>query len=199
MRHAERREATRNAILDAAEELFADKGIEGVTIDAIVAHAQVARGSFYYNFESKEQVVLAIGLRSFARVAQTTDARLAGGVSPSLLLRDLLSTTCRWYGRNRHLVKTLLLTSLQQARPAADRPEAPSFRKLTERILRRGQEAGEIRADLDAAALAEIAVGMFVQAALYWIHAARPGRLDRWVDRCLTVFLEGAQFREQGP
>lgn len=199
MRQTERRAATRNAILDAAEELFADKGIEGVTIDTIVAQAQVARGSFYYNFESKEQVVLAIAHRSFARVACLTDARLAGGVAPSLLLRELLSTTCRWYGRNRHLVKTLLLTSLQQAQPAADRPDAPSFRKLAERILQRGQEVGEIRTDLEAAALSEIAVGMFVQAALFWIHAARPGRLDRWVDRCLTVFLEGAQARESSP
>ncbi len=69
MKQRERRAATRNAIIDAAELLFADKGIEAVTIDDIVAQSQVARGSFYYNFESKEQVVLAIGQRSFARVA----------------------------------------------------------------------------------------------------------------------------------
>ena len=41
-----------------------------------------------------------------------------------------------------------------------------------------------------------VAVRMFLQAALLWVHAAKPGRLDRYVDRCLTVFLEGAQSRE---
>ena len=74
-----------------------------------------------------------------------------------------------------------------------DLPDSPSFRKLAERILRRGQELGEIRSDFEPAALAEIATGMFLQAALFWIYARQPGRLDRWVDRCLTVFLEGAQ------
>jgi AcrR family transcriptional regulator len=196
MRQTERRAATRNAIIDAAEKLFAEKGIEAATIDDIVAQAKVARGSFYYNFESKEQVVLAIGQRNFGRVARKLDTKLARGEAPSLLLRELLSTTCRWYGRNRHLARTLLLASLEQARPAADLPDSPSFRKLAERILQRGRDVGEIRPDFEPAALAEIAVGMFLQAALFWVHAAKPGRLDRWVDRCLTVFLEGAQSRE---
>ena len=196
MRQTERRAATRSAIVDAAEKLFAEQGVEAVTIDDIVAQAKVARGSIYYHFESKEQIVLAIGQRDFARVAKKLDAELARGESPSRLLRKLLSTTCRWYGRNRHLAKTLLLTSLQHARPAADQPDSPSFRKLAERILQRGQERGEIRRDLEPAALAEITAGMFLQAALFWAHAARPGRLDLWVDRCLTVLLEGAQSRE---
>lgn len=198
MRHTERRAATRTAIVDAAAILFANKGIERVTIDDIVAQAEVARGSFYYNFTSKEQVVLAIGQRDFGLVARKLDTKLANGDSPSLLLRELLSTTCRWYATNRHLAKTLLLTSLEQARPAADLPDSPSFRTLTERILQRGRDVGEIRPDFEPAGLADIAVGMFLQAALFWVHAARPGRLDLWVDRCLTVFLEGAQSREAG-
>jgi AcrR family transcriptional regulator len=197
MKQPERRAATRNAIIDAAEKLFADKGVEAVTIDDIVAQAAVARGSFYYNFASKEHVVLAIGRRDFGRVAAKLDTRLARGESPSLLLRELLSTTCRWYRRNRHLARTLLLSSLEQAPPAADLPESPSFRKLTERIMQRAQDVGEIRRDFAPSMLAEITVGMFLQAALFWIHAAKPGRLDHWVDRCLTVFLEGAQSRQE--
>lgn len=196
MKQAERRAATRGSVIDAAEKLFALKGIEAVTIDDIVAEANVARGSFYYNFQSKEQVVLAIGKHHFGRVAEKLETKLARGDSPSLLLRELLSTTCRWYARNRHLAKTLLLTSLEQASPPVDRSESPSFRKLAERILHRGQDIGEIRPDFEPSALAEIATGMFLQAALFWIHAPQSARLDRWVDRCLTVFLEGAQTRE---
>ena len=196
MRQSDRRSATRNTIIDAAEKLFAAKGVEAVTIDDIVAEAEVARGSFYYNFASKELVVLAIGRRDFGRVAAKINTKLARGGSPSLLLRELLLTTCRWYGRNRHLARTLLLASLEQAPPAVDLPDSPSFRRLTERILQRAQGVGEIRPDIEPSLLAEIAVGMFLQAALFWVHAAKPGRLDLWVDRCLTVFLEGAQSRE---
>lgn len=195
MKQDERRNATRCAIVAAAEELFAARGVEAVTIDDIVAHAGVARGSFYYNFPSKERVVIAIGQRDFAQVAHAISVKLVRGDSPIVLLQSLLSTTCRWYASHRHLAKTLLQTSLEQAAPARDRREAPSFRKLVERVLKQGQEVGEIRRDFDPRTLAEIATGLFLQAALFWTHATKPGRLDRWVDRSLTVFLEGARSR----
>ena len=167
MRHIKPRAATRAAIIEAADKLFSENGVEAVTIDDIVAQAEVARGSFYYNFASKELVVLAIGRRDFGRIAAKLDTKLARGESPSVLLRELLSTTCRWYARNRHLARTLLLASLEQAPPAADLPDAPSFRKLTERILQRAQDVGEIRPDFEPSVLAEIAAGMFVQAAFF--------------------------------
>jgi hypothetical protein len=37
---------------------------------------------------------------------------------------------------------------------------------------------------------------MFLQTALFRIHAAKRQRFDRHVDRCLTVFLGSAQSRE---
>jgi AcrR family transcriptional regulator len=204
MRQPARRAATRTAIVEAASGLFAERGFEGTTIDDIVAAADVARGSFYYNFKSKEEVVLAIGRRDFARVVKSLDRKLARGVSPSVLLRELMLSACRWYTRHPHLAKTMLFASFEQAAnataaamaSASDRLESPSFRKLAERILAAGQEAGEIRTDFEAKALAETATGLLLQAALYWVLAPRPGRLDHCVDRSLTVFLEGAQSRE---
>jgi AcrR family transcriptional regulator len=197
MRQLERRAATREAILNAAQRLFANSGVEATTIDAIVAAAEVARGSFYYNFDSKEQVVLAIGRRDFARAAARIDRRLARGDSPSETLRDLLLTACRWNIRNRHLARVMLFSSLQTAPPVGqDTSQSRSFRKLADSILAAGQQRGEIRRDFAAIELAEMLTGLFIQAALYWVQAPKPGRLDHWVDRSLTIFLQGAQPRE---
>jgi hypothetical protein len=41
-----------------------------------------------------------------------------------------------------------------------------------------------------------VTVRMFLQTALFRIHTAKRQRFDRYVDRCLTVFLDGAQSRE---
>ena len=83
MRQPERRAATRNAIMDAAENLFAERGVEAATIDDIVAQAEVARGSFYYNFKSKEQVVLAIGQRDLGRLRERSTASLRAATHPA--------------------------------------------------------------------------------------------------------------------
>ena len=51
---------TRNALLEAGQRLFATKPLEGVSIDDIVAAADVAKGSFYNHFPDKEGLAGAI-------------------------------------------------------------------------------------------------------------------------------------------
>lgn len=45
---------TKQKVLDAAASLAAERGISATTVDDIAALAGVAKGSVYYNFESKE-------------------------------------------------------------------------------------------------------------------------------------------------
>ena len=49
----------RERILDVASQLFYEKGIRAVGIDAIIGEADVARMSFYRHFRSKEGLVVA--------------------------------------------------------------------------------------------------------------------------------------------
>ncbi|EIZ78538.1 TetR family transcriptional regulator [Novosphingobium sp. Rr 2-17] len=55
-----RRLRTRSALLGAGQKLFADRHIDGVTIDDIVEAADVAKGSFYNHFDGKESLADAI-------------------------------------------------------------------------------------------------------------------------------------------
>lgn len=55
-----RRLRTRTALLGAGQRLFADRHIDGVTIDDIVEAADVAKGSFYNHFDGKESLADAI-------------------------------------------------------------------------------------------------------------------------------------------
>jgi AcrR family transcriptional regulator len=59
VRDANRRKRTA-ALEQAALSLFLARGIEGVTIDDVVAKARVAKGSFYRYFDDKTAVVTAL-------------------------------------------------------------------------------------------------------------------------------------------
>ncbi|MEW9124385.1 MAG: TetR/AcrR family transcriptional regulator [Thermotaleaceae bacterium] len=50
----------RNEILDTAEKLFRTKGYEKCTINEILKEVGIAKGTFYYYFKSKEEVLDAI-------------------------------------------------------------------------------------------------------------------------------------------
>jgi AcrR family transcriptional regulator len=55
-----RREVRRRQLLDAALEVFAEKGYPNATVEDIVERVQVARGTFYLYFEDKRSVFQAL-------------------------------------------------------------------------------------------------------------------------------------------
>jgi AcrR family transcriptional regulator len=58
-------EATREALLAAATELFADRGFAAATVDAIAARARVNKAMINYHFEGKQGLYTAILRRDF--------------------------------------------------------------------------------------------------------------------------------------
>jgi AcrR family transcriptional regulator len=62
-----RESAVRATILDATERLLADRRFDEITVADILTAADVARGSFYFNFESKHDVLAELVTRAISR------------------------------------------------------------------------------------------------------------------------------------
>jgi len=105
-RVARRQAKVRQRILEAAEDLMAERGVEGVTIDEIADAADIARRSFYHYFASKHDVLVPIARgrtkalnRRIDRLVATIDDPaevMATAMRHALrgLTRDPL---CRWF------------------------------------------------------------------------------------------------------
>lgn len=59
-RKAEQAEATRSALIQAARELFAQRGYASVGTEEIVQRARVTRGALYHHFAGKEDLFRAV-------------------------------------------------------------------------------------------------------------------------------------------
>ena len=57
-------EHTREAILDAAEQVFYDQGVAGASLEEIARVAGVTRGAVYWHFDNKLHIFDAIGERA---------------------------------------------------------------------------------------------------------------------------------------
>ena len=68
-----RREATRQRILDAAREVFAEMGVIGGTVEDICERAGFTRGAFYSNFTDKDDVLQALIEREHATLLEHLD------------------------------------------------------------------------------------------------------------------------------
>ena len=77
----ERRAQTRTALLDAAAELFAARGVDGASIDAIAEAAGRTSGAIYDHFGGKEGVLFALLEGWVDDVAAVIGAELATATS----------------------------------------------------------------------------------------------------------------------
>lgn len=86
---AERSEATRDALIEAARALFAERGYADVGTEEIVRAAGVTRGALYHHFEGKRELFEAVYERVEAELAQriATGALDAGSVEPLAAMR----------------------------------------------------------------------------------------------------------------
>ena len=67
-----RRDRTRERLVSAASEVFAERGIAAATIDEITAAAGFTKGAFYSSFDSKEELFILVIERRYEDVLEST-------------------------------------------------------------------------------------------------------------------------------
>jgi AcrR family transcriptional regulator len=162
-------EDKRRLILDAAVRVFAEKGYHTSRVGDIAEEAGVAHGLLYHYFRSKEALLETIfretwrdvldAVRSVEETDETARERLAG--IAKILLRawrrdpDLVRVLVREVTRSSHLQQNI------------DEIDA-AFSGL-ERIIARGQENGEFRADVDARMVSYVFYGALEEILTGWV------------------------------
>lgn len=84
MRIVKDAEERKNEILDAASELFGQKGFDGTSTADILEKVGIARGTLYYHFKSKEDIMDALIARFSSRVFCDARAIAADKSTPVL-------------------------------------------------------------------------------------------------------------------
>lgn len=82
---------TRESLIRAGRELFAERPVDAVAIDDIVQAAQVAKGSFYNHFADREALVGAVTAEIRSGIERAVDAANAGVEDPA---RRMARATC---------------------------------------------------------------------------------------------------------
>jgi AcrR family transcriptional regulator len=90
-----RREQTRAALVGAARELITAKAVSGLRINEITERADVALGSFYNYFESKEDIVETVVSESLRDLAEAVATKTTDDQDPG----ELVSVAIRRFVR----------------------------------------------------------------------------------------------------
>jgi AcrR family transcriptional regulator len=94
-RPEQRRRTAKQRLLQAADDLFYNEGIHTVGIDRLIACAGVAKGSLYYSFTGKDELVLEYLTHRHGRWAERVTAGIEAHTDPReriLAVYDVLGT-----------------------------------------------------------------------------------------------------------
>lgn len=190
-----RRAQTRQKILQAAGELFLEKGFEKTTLAAILARADVVKGTFYQHFSSKVDLLVILGRQSGAERVRGLIDEVEQGRSPLDALQGYYLVMAQWFEAHPQLALDIIISAIQQHDPDSNTPEyvAHDFSKL---MLRLAQQRNEVRQDIDVLSQATVIGGAVTLAVIDWQKDPKAGVLQERVRSCLTLFLQGVQTNE---
>lgn len=131
---SQRREQTRARLLDAAHEVFSEVGMDAASVEAICDRAGFTRGAFYSNFETKDELFLALVTRLSDAKLDAVESRVQR-LSPDGLIdiSDLVGHLGAPFGEG---MDPHLLTEIR-AQALRDPLVAEAFLTLQQRTLER--------------------------------------------------------------
>lgn len=155
VRNPEQREEQRRQILAAASRVFARKGYDGATMDDIAAEMGASKGILYYQFESKQDLIVETRREASGPAAVRLEEIIARPLPVrermELALRDLIATN--FDDLNRHVIVTSITIGLDRPRVAEVRAIERRYERALMALLEEGMAAGLfVRGDLKVVA-----------------------------------------------
>ncbi len=188
------RDETRAAILAAAEEVFAARGLHRARMESIAARAGVAVGTLYNHFQDREALLSALIRSRRQSLLDRVDRALASaeGAPFERGLQALLEALFEHWAEHAGLL-TALLQADQLGRQRPGEPRGPriadELSRRADRLFARGLAEGRLRpegAEDYPALLMGMARGLLVQG------AGRRAPERAGASRVLDLFLRGA-------
>lgn len=190
---------TRQKVLDAARQLFAERGYEPATIRDIAKGAGMSTGAVFANFQDKAELFEAVLATDLVRLTDTM--KTAAAAEGSTRARVLSALGAGYHGSLEQLplVQAVIARSWFQPVAAEMRTRdaiKPLLAVVTD-TLQAGVREGELRQDADVRLLSELIYDAFLsnyRRAAYdgWTTAQLTERMGKQVE----VILAGAISRQ---
>jgi AcrR family transcriptional regulator len=167
-------ENKREQILQAAVRVFARQGYESTRVGDVAKEAGVAYGLVYHYFGSKEAVLEAVFREAWGRLLAAVALAEETGADAPEQLSLVVKIVLRAWRDDPDLVR-LLVREITRSPHIQDELDeiAQAFASL-ERIVRRGQEEGTFRGDVDPRLAGWMLYGALEEVLTGWVLAQLP-------------------------
>ena len=187
-------EERKDQILDAATNLFAQKGFSETRMDDIVQESGLSKGTLYWYFKSKDEIILSIFERMFSREFETLEGLVTADGSAS---NRLLCYTDRAIEDVRRMLRLLPLAYEFMAWAFRRKYVQDAFKLYINKymdvlvpLIQQGVDSGEFR-DYDPRSTAITIGAIFEGTILLWVYDNALVDPDKHIREGVQMLLEG--------
>ncbi len=193
-RTAQSRADKRRHILEAAVEVFAKAGFHKSRVSDVARAANVADGTIYLYFKSKDEILLCIFEEAMAEMIEAVEEKLDTLDDPFEMLRTFTEFHMDRVERRRSVAKVLQVelrlsnTFMRQYKPT----KLKQYLDIVGRIVEDGQARGLMRNDVNPIIVRRALFGALDEIAMQWIltPGARYG-LRESASQIADIFTSG--------
>ena len=183
----------RESILRAATRVFARNGYFNSKVADIAREADVADGTVYLYFKSKEEILHSIFDQNMAEAIASGRVLIEKLKDPGEKLRRIATLHLERLGADPDLAVVFQVelrgsTKFMRAFSAAGFAE---YLSLLRQTFEEGQRSGVFRKDLSAKLVSKILFGALDEMATNWIISKRKYKLEPMAEVVMDVFLNG--------
>ncbi|MBO0732291.1 MAG: TetR/AcrR family transcriptional regulator [Acidimicrobiaceae bacterium] len=168
----ERSRRTRQQLVRAALDLWAERGFEtGVadtTVEEIVERAGVTKGTFYFHFSRKEEILQEMALDTAEVAVREAERCVKASRSFDTALTRVLSALARHVRAAPPAAVARAVAEIRRSPQAAAVPPRATFREAFEVVFAWAQRGGELPADADPGELAAMLQALAMDSILDW-------------------------------
>lgn len=199
-------DATRKAILDAAEDLFICHGPSATSLSQIAKKAEVTKSLIHHHFGSKEELWQAVQERHFHDYFEVQKRLITDSAATAELLGESVVAYFRFLQQHPRSVRFMSWATLEEETCPPPCGEKELFELGIARI-REAQEAGEIRPDVEPFFIIKTLIAL----PMAWFQSraetlslidsdVEPDKLDEMYLRDMVkIFLDGVRHRAGSP
>jgi AcrR family transcriptional regulator len=169
-----------------------ETGIEDTTVDEIVAAAGVTKGTFYFHFAHKEEILLELGYQTATLLYEEAARCVKARRSIEDALRKVTNTLATSVKATPPAAVGRALSEFLRPRRPGDVPldRFPSFAQALELLFVRAQQEGEVTDQIEPLEMAQIVQALYTDCLMEWSRG-RLKRLNPTLQRRTAIVLAG--------
>jgi AcrR family transcriptional regulator len=190
----ERSRRTRQQLVNAAVKLWTERGfehgVENTTVEEIARAAGVTKGTFYFHFAHKEDVLLEMSLTTSDAVTETAKRAVAEGDTIDDIIYKSFNEMAR---RTERLPRAAIARTVREFYKYPTRARELSMtRRAWPALLGDAQARGELPADVDPEDMSDMMNALMLTAVEGWVHGAHDALAPELAYR-MRVLLAGVR------